>query len=93
MEAVVEDALAAMDEDTSAELYLDGSEILLLEKSGSPSSLFIRAFQTNPSFLRKVSHATGLAIEEFKRLQESDLKELFSALDMDLSGALVEFLY
>lgn len=33
-----------------------------------------------------MSHATGLAIEEFKRLQESDLKELFSALDMDFSG-------
>jgi len=74
MEAVVEDAMAAMDEaqeDISSELHLNG---------------FIRAFQTNPAFLRKVSHATGLAIEEFKRLQESDLKELFAALDMDLSG-------
>lgn len=74
MGAVVEDAMAAMDEaqeDSSAELHLEG---------------FIRAFQTKPSFLRKVSHATGLAIEEFKRLQESDLKELFSALDMDFSG-------
>lgn len=74
MEAVVEDAMAAMDEaqeDVSSELHLNG---------------FIRAFQTNPAFLRKVSHATGLAIEEFKRLQESDLKELFAALDMDLSG-------
>lgn len=74
MEAVVEDAMAAMDEaqeDFSAELHLEG---------------FIRAFQTKPSFLRKVAHATGLAIEEFKRLQESDLTELFSALDMDFSG-------
>jgi len=73
MEAVVEDALAAMDEaqDVSGELYLDG---------------FIRAFRTNPAFLRKVSHATGIPLEEFKRLQESDLTELFSALDMDFSG-------
>ncbi|CAK9019623.1 Uncharacterized protein SCF082_LOCUS14594 [Durusdinium trenchii] len=74
VEAVVEDAMAAMDEaqeDWCAELHLDG---------------FIKAFQTNDACLRKVSSATGLSVDEFKSLQASDLRELFSALDMDVSG-------
>eukprot|EP00913_Durusdinium_trenchii_P023574 g22149.t1 len=57
--------------DWCAELHLDG---------------FIKAFQTNDAFLRKVSSATGLSVDEFKSLQASDLRELFSALDMDVSG-------
>jgi len=72
--AVIDDAVAAMDEvldDWSGEFELQR---------------FISAFQTNPGFLRKVSHATGLAPEEYQRLQANDLKDLFDALDMDFSG-------
>lgn len=36
--------------------------------------------------MQKVSHATGLPVEEYQRLQASDLKDLFDALDMDFSG-------
>mmetsp|Transcript_3383 Transcript_3383/g.7968 ORF Transcript_3383/g.7968 Transcript_3383/m.7968 type:complete len:801 (-) Transcript_3383:80-2482(-) len=74
MEAVIQDAMAAMDEvqeDWSSELHLDR---------------FISAFQTNDAFLRKVSHATGISMHEYRHLQARDLQDLFAALDMDLSG-------
>ncbi|OLQ09144.1 hypothetical protein AK812_SmicGene7267 [Symbiodinium microadriaticum] len=72
--AVMGDAAAAMDE-----VLEDWTGEFELQR-------FISAFQTNSAFLQKVSHATGLPVEEYQRLQASDLKDLFDALDMDFSG-------
>jgi len=72
--AVMGDAAAAMDE-----VLEDWTGEFELQR-------FISAFQTNSAFLQKVSHATGLPVDEYQRLQASDLKDLFDALDMDFSG-------
>eukprot|EP00439_Symbiodinium_sp_Y106_P072373 s1975_g13.t1 len=75
--AVMGDAAAAMDEVLEEESDWTGEFEL---------QRFISAFQTNSAFLQKVSHATGLPVDEYQRLQASDLKDLFDALDMDFSG-------
>eukprot|EP00931_Biecheleriopsis_adriatica_P098961 TRINITY_DN7317_c0_g1_i1.p1 TRINITY_DN7317_c0_g1~~TRINITY_DN7317_c0_g1_i1.p1 ORF type:complete len:833 (+),score=294.68 TRINITY_DN7317_c0_g1_i1:120-2501(+) len=47
---------------------------------------FVNAFKSNPKFLRKVSLATDVPVDEFKLLQSEDIAELFLALDTDCSG-------
>jgi len=71
--AVEHDAAAAFD----AEDTIDG-ELTVHQ--------FINAFKTNPQFLRRVSHATGVSISDFQALQSEDIAALFQALDTDFSG-------
>ncbi|CAE7573702.1 Txnl4a [Symbiodinium natans] len=47
---------------------------------------FIVAFKYNPTFVRKVSLATGIPVEELGSLQEDSIEDLFLALDTDYSG-------
>ncbi|CAE7775220.1 Txnl4a [Symbiodinium necroappetens] len=47
---------------------------------------FIVAFKYNPTFLRKVSLATGISAEELGSMQDESIEDLFLALDTDFSG-------
>lgn len=74
LEAVKKDAEEAMedaDEDWSGEF--------------EPAE-FIRAFREHPRFLKKISHATGVAVEDFESLTDEDLADLFASLDLDSNG-------
>eukprot|EP00933_Yihiella_yeosuensis_P066446 TRINITY_DN7071_c0_g2_i3.p1 TRINITY_DN7071_c0_g2~~TRINITY_DN7071_c0_g2_i3.p1 ORF type:complete len:1021 (+),score=269.75 TRINITY_DN7071_c0_g2_i3:194-3256(+) len=66
-----EEALEAADEDWSGEFDIQE---------------FVTAFQSNPRFIKKVSHATGVPVRDFAALTTDDLLELFQALDTDYSG-------
>jgi len=74
MDAVQKDAEAALedaDEDWSGEF--------------EPAE-FIKAFREHPRFLQKVSHATGVAVQDYQTLTDEDLGELFASLDTDQNG-------
>jgi len=49
---------------------------------------FLRAFRTNPRFLRKVALATEVPVEEYRSLCDEDLEDLFNSLDTDFSGTI-----
>lgn len=70
---IVESAFDDADEDWSGEFSF---------------AQFIEAFKNNPRFLRKVSIATEVPIEEYKMLCDEDLEELFNSLDTDFSGTI-----
>eukprot|EP00440_Ansanella_granifera_P003519 gb/GFBE01003818.1/.p1 GENE.gb/GFBE01003818.1/~~gb/GFBE01003818.1/.p1 ORF type:complete len:1032 (+),score=325.18 gb/GFBE01003818.1/:1-3096(+) len=69
--SIAEEALDEADEDWSGEFEFNE---------------FITAFRENPRFLRKVSLATKVPVEDFQALGDWDLAELFESLDTDLSG-------
>jgi len=68
---LAEEAMDEADEDWSGEFEFDE---------------FLKAFRQNEIFLRKVSKATGVPVEEFTSLADDDLEALFDALDTDFSG-------
>eukprot|EP00931_Biecheleriopsis_adriatica_P039713 TRINITY_DN226_c0_g2_i1.p1 TRINITY_DN226_c0_g2~~TRINITY_DN226_c0_g2_i1.p1 ORF type:complete len:1084 (+),score=360.82 TRINITY_DN226_c0_g2_i1:87-3338(+) len=70
---LAEDALMEADDDWNGEM--DFNE-------------FVEAFLYKPRFVRKVSMATGVPVEEFSQLQVEDLRDLFEALDEDFSGTI-----
>lgn len=47
---------------------------------------FIKAFREHPRFLKKISHATGVAVEDYESLTDEDLQDLFASLDSDQNG-------
>lgn len=71
--AIVEGAFDEADEDWSGEFSFEQ---------------FIEAFTNNPRFLRKVSIATGVPVEEYKKLSDEGVEDLFNALDTDFSGTI-----
>eukprot|EP00930_Biecheleria_cincta_P096491 TRINITY_DN88330_c0_g1_i1.p1 TRINITY_DN88330_c0_g1~~TRINITY_DN88330_c0_g1_i1.p1 ORF type:complete len:809 (-),score=238.24 TRINITY_DN88330_c0_g1_i1:275-2701(-) len=74
MEAVkrdAEEALEDADEDWSGEF--------------EPAE-FIRAFREHPRFLQKISHATGVAVQDYQSLTDEDLTDLFASLDTNQTG-------